>query len=221
MKRAQNSLRVCSVRAEHPPAADAFLHRRSKGTFEERLGPCLARLRSRGRTRSAQNGVHQPSNRGPALRSHVRCVGSPCSSAGAGTARPACRERAVSTACVRSKPLRKALAAQAAVGNDPRRAVVNRARGEAISEGIAAIAAGRVSIRASATRPGSSARSRRSLMSFRSIRSQPRRAYRSQRAPASGPVREFRIRGIGTPYASSWDHNARSAGIAPGRREPP
>ncbi len=30
---------------------------------------------------------------------------------------------------------RKALAAQAAVGNDPRRAVVNRARGETISEG--------------------------------------------------------------------------------------
>jgi hypothetical protein len=47
----------------------------------------------------------------------------------------ACRKRDASTASVRSK-LRKALATQAAAGNDPRRgAAVNRARGESISEG--------------------------------------------------------------------------------------
>ena len=60
-----------------------------------------------------------------------------------------------------------------------------------------AITTGRTSIRASATRHGSSARSRRSSTPLRSLRSRRRRAYRSRRARAYGAARGYRIRGIG------------------------
>ena len=97
------------------------------------------------------------------------------------------------------KAARKALAAQAAAGNDPRRSpAVNRARGEAISDGLAAIEVGRASIRASGTRPGSSVRSCRSSMRSRSKRSARRPGYRSRPARASGRARRFLIHGTGT-----------------------
>ncbi len=60
-----------------------------------------------------------------------------------------------------------------------------------------AITTGRSSIRASATRHGSSARSRRSSTPLRSGKSRLPRAYRSPHARASGQVRGCRIRGIG------------------------
>ena len=62
---------------------------------------------------------------------------------------------------------RKVLAAQAAAGNDPRRsAAVNEREARRSATDTAAIAAGRASIRVSATKRGSSARSRRSSMRF-------------------------------------------------------
>ena len=73
---------------------------------------------------------------------------------------------------------------------------------------ISAIAAGRASIRASVTKPGSSARSRRSSMRSRSSRSRRLRDYRSQRAHASGRGRRCRIRGTGMPWPSSSQNNA-------------
>jgi CRISPR-associated protein Cas1 len=99
---------------------------------------------------------------------------------------------------------RKVLEAQTAEGNDPRRsAAVNRARGEAISDGIAAIGAGRASIRASATSHGSSGRSRQSSMRLRWARSGKRQGYRSQPVHASALGQECRIRGIGRLCRSS------------------
>jgi hypothetical protein len=64
---------------------------------------------------------------------------------------------------------RKMLAQQTAEGNDPRKGVaVNRARGEAISEGgIAAIVVGVASIHHSVTNHGTSARSRRNSTPLR------------------------------------------------------
>jgi hypothetical protein len=76
---------------------------------------------------------------------------------------------------------RKMLAMQTVAGNDPRcGAAVNRVRGETISQGIAVIAVGRASIRPSATKPGSSARLRRSSMPSRSRRSARLQGSRSR-----------------------------------------
>jgi hypothetical protein len=99
---------------------------------------------------------------------------------------------------------RKALAAQAAAGNDPRRsAAVNRARGEAISEGR------RRNRTWAREHPGqrdeacSSERSRQSSMVSRFGRSRQRRAYRSRPALVFAQRLRCRIRGTGKPCASS------------------
>jgi CRISPR-associated protein Cas1 len=99
---------------------------------------------------------------------------------------------------------RNVLAEQTAAGNDPRRSAgVNRKRGEAIARGIGAIAAGRTSIRAGATRRGSSARSCRNSTCSLLRRSPRRRACRSQLARAFEPGQECRPRGIGKRCGSS------------------
>jgi hypothetical protein len=68
---------------------------------------------------------------------------------------------------------------------------------------IAAIAAGRLSIRARTTRHGSSARSCRSSTVSRSRNSRTRRACRSRPALASAEARKRLIRGIGR-LRPSW-----------------
>lgn len=70
-------------------------------------------------------------------------------------------------------------------------------------------AAFRASIRASATRRGSSARSCRSSMRSRFRRSARRRGSRSQLARASGLGQRFHIRGTGT-RCSHWSKRSRS-----------
>lgn len=67
---------------------------------------------------------------------------------------------------------------------------------------IAVIATGCANIRASAMRHGSSVRSRHSTP-LRSRRLRPRRDFHSQPARAFGPVREYRIPGIGT-HCQPW-----------------
>jgi hypothetical protein len=99
---------------------------------------------------------------------------------------------------------RKALAAQSAAGNDPRRsAAVNRPRGEAIAKAHSRNRSWAREHPGQRDERGSSARSRRSSTRFRSGKSRRRRAYRSQPARASGAVRECRIRGTGKPCENS------------------
>ena len=105
---------------------------------------------------------------------------------------------------------RKVLAAQTAAGNDPRRSAdVNRARGEAISEGH------RRNRSWAREHPGQrdEAWFKREiapkLERSRSRRSARRRAYRSRRARASGLVRRCRIRGTGR-RCSRWSKRSRS-----------
>ena len=93
---------------------------------------------------------------------------------------------------------RKALAAQAAAGTDPRASArPGASAARRMPSIIAAIIAGRASIRDSVTRPGSSARSRRSSTLSRSRRSGRRRACRSRAARASGPAARV-------PHARHW-----------------
>ena len=101
------------------------------------------------------------------------------------------RDRRGAQGARRRRPLR---------AHDPRRGlgIEPRARRGDRRGRIGAIAAGRASTRASATRRGSSARSRRSSTAFRLARSPRQRAYRSRPARASGP-------GARVPHPRHWE----------------
>jgi hypothetical protein len=103
------------------------------GRPSPRCSQHLARPRSRDSMRRG-NGARPPSKRAQRRRSPARCAASRSSSVDAGTARctpKARREHGLHAIAA----AREALAAQTALGNDPRRrASVNRARGEAVSE---------------------------------------------------------------------------------------
>ena len=140
-----------SRRASHKPSANRW-STRAQRLARSRLNPeisaaafpvrsdrrCsqrLAKPRSRGRTQRA-HGARQPSKRARPIRSRARCAASRCSSAGAVTARRACRKRGASMDSARSKRLAKRSQRRPPRATiRARSAAVNRARGEAISEG--------------------------------------------------------------------------------------
>ena len=123
---------------------------------------------------------------------------------------------------------RKALALQAAEGNDPRRdPEVNRKRAVAeCPKGIGATVNGSESVvRRNATRHGSGARCYQSLTPIRLARSLRRRDYRSRPARASGQVRECRFQALagatatarrgGTPLDTKRKSNGDPARLGP------
>ncbi len=154
-----------------PSRRDPEMRRASPGAADRRCSPRLAKPRSRDPTRRG-NGVRQPSKRGRANPVACAMCGEPVLKRRRRHCE-ACMPKARREHGLRAiEAARKALAAQAAAGNDPRRnAAVNRARGEAISEGHRRNRRWACEYPGSATRRGSGARSRRSSMHLRSRRS--------------------------------------------------
>ncbi len=131
-------------------------------------------------------GERPPSKGSRPIQPRARCVENRWRSGGAVTARRACPRRA-GARLTRDENARKALAAQTAAGNDPRRSrEVSQAQRSRRLTVIAVIAALRASMRASATKRGSNARLCRSSTRSRLSRSARRRGYRLRRARASG-----------------------------------